>query len=101
MAARLESKTEVALAVGMLPMVCDPPFGTLKPPVNGRPGPVPQSYVPVKAAGIVAPSGLLVVLAIVNEPRSRLIEFWTVIVNVLVVSAITIDAGSYVGVTHV
>src|SRR5436190_14838195 len=85
----------------MLRIVCIPPAGTLKLPVNGPPGPVPQLYVPVNAAGRVAPSGFDTVLVILNDPRSRVIELCTVMVKVPPVEPINIDAGSYVGVAHV
>ena len=43
--------------------------------------------------GRVAPSGLFVVLAIVNVPRLRVIELPTVIVNVPAELEMTIEAG--------
>ena len=51
--------------------------------------------------GTVAPSGFDNVLAIVNVPRSRVIEFPTVTLNSPDVLPITIDAGVYVIAPHV
>ena len=55
----------------------------------------------VNDAGTDAPSGFDSVFLIVNVPRSRVIEFWTVMMNVPLVELITIDVGLYVGAAHV